>query len=89
MESRLQTDKEVCYLCNKPMGNGDLHHVFNGAYKSKSEEDGFIVYVHRVCHDFIHTHAMTRTTIKARAQKVYEKEHTREEFIQRYGKNYL
>ena len=89
MESRLQKSNEVCYLCGKPMRNGDKHHIFNGAKRDRSEEDGMFVYVHRVCHDYIHRHPITARTLKKRAQEVWEEQGSREQFIQRYGKSYL
>lgn len=90
-KSRLQTDEETCYLCNKYMGKGDKHHIFNGGgYRDKSEEDGMFVYVHRVCHSFIHNHPMTARTLKQRGQRAWMAEiGTLDEFIKRYGKNYL
>lgn len=83
-----QIEDDVCYVCLKH-GATDIHHVMNGAYKKKSEEDGFLVKVHRVCHRFIHDHPMTAQTYKKRAQQIYEETHTREEWIARYGKSYL
>lgn len=90
MESRMQSDLSVCYLCGKPLSKGDKHHVFNGAKRDRSEEDGMFIHVHRVCHNYIHNHPMTAQTIKARGQKVFEEQiGDRDEFIKRYGKSYL
>lgn len=90
MESKLQNDTSVCYLCGKYMGKGDKHHIFNGAKRDRAEEDGMYVYVHRVCHSFIHEHPMTMKTLKMRGQRKWEEIYgDRDAFIKRYGKSYL
>lgn len=89
MESRLN-DKEYCYLCGKYMTVTNKHHILNGSMRDKCEEDGLFCYVHPTCHRYIHDHSMTARTLKKRAQKVFEEQiGTREEFIKRYGKNYI
>lgn len=85
----MQTDRNYCYRCKTWVNNPDRHHVFNGAYRHKSEEDGYVVYVHRQCHELIHRNAEIRLKMKAEAQRDYEKTHSREEFIERYGRSYL
>ena len=91
MESRLQKNKQICYLCGKPMAGSEKHHCLNGlAYREKCEADRLFCFVHPVCHQFIHNHPMTARTLKQGSQRIYEAEiGTREEFIKRYGKNYL
>ena len=79
---------EACYLCGK-WGPTETHHVFNGPYRKKSEEDGFTVRLHSQCHRFVHDHPETAKTLKKRGQKIFELSHSREEFIERYGKSYL
>lgn len=84
--------QDMCYLCHKPIyNNRDLHHIFNGsAYRKKSDEDGFVVYLHHTCHMWLHEHPVSMRTFKQRGQRYFEANMgTREEFIKRYGKNYL
>ena len=90
-KSVLQTDKTVCYLCGQSSGKLDEHHVFEGtANRSKSDDDSMTIYVHRVCHRWLHEHPKSALTIKARAQRKWEELYgNREEFIKRYGRNYL
>lgn len=88
----MQENKEICFLCNNRIyHNANLHHVMNGqAYRSKSEEDGLVVYLHSTCHRWLHDHSISLQEMKKKAQKVYEKEiGTRRQFIKRYGKSYL
>ena len=90
MKSRMQLDENVCYRCKCYGEHMDVHHVFNGPYKEKSEEDGFIVYVHRQCHDLIHRNAVIRLKMKQEGQRRYEASiGDRQSFIERYGKSYL
>lgn len=74
----MQIDPSRCYLCGgraeyyDPL---DLHHVFEGALKNKSEKYGLLVRLHHhKCHIFgdeaIHRNAKNNRALKAEAQKV-------------------
>ena len=92
MASKLQEDENICSVCGKRItGARNLHHIMNGtAYRKKSDEDGLVVYLHPTCHQWLHNHPMSMRTFKQRAQRYYEENiGTREQFIKRYGKNYL
>ncbi len=82
---------EFCYLCGSPY-QLETHHVFNQAYKKKSEKYGFLLTLCNACHtgrrDSVHNNAELRKRLKAEAQAEYEKTHTRAEFIAEFGKNY-
>lgn len=91
MKSIIQGDKEICYLCGK-YGAKHEHHIFNGtANRKKSEEDGMKVYLHPVCHDWIHCHELSDLNLKAKAQKIWQDHYkkSKQEFIDRYGKSYI
>lgn len=91
MKSIIQGDKEICYLCGK-YGAKHEHHIFNGtANRKKSEEDGMKVYLHPVCHDWIHTHELSDLNLKAKAQRIWQDHYkkSKQEFIDRYGKSYI
>lgn len=89
-KSIIQDKESYCYVCCKS-GASDTHHVFNGAYRAKSEEDGMILYLHRCCHDWLHRHPVSNATMKARAQRIWMKYYgkTEDEFRKRYGKSYI
>ena len=92
IESILQKDDKVCYICGYPLyGAKDKHHVFNGPQRNKSEEDKAVIFVHRTCHSWLHNHPKSAATIKARGQKAWMKYYgkSEDEFIKRYGKSYL
>lgn len=89
MESIVQSNKDICFICKK-YGATDIHHVFNGANKKRSEEDGMLLFLHRCCHRWLHDHPTSNRTIKKRCQMVWMRHYgTEDDFIKRYGKSYL
>ena len=61
-------ERKECWLC-KQKAFTDVHHVFNGALKAKSEKYGALINVCRKCHNEIHKDAGLRTGIKTVFQK--------------------
>lgn len=91
MDSIVQEDKSICFLCGYPLyGTTDTHHIFNGAYRSKSDKDGLVCYLHRRCHENVHLHPKVARMLKKKGQRAWMKyyDKTLEEFMERYGKNY-
>lgn len=83
-----------CELC-KRYGPLELHHIFNGAYKKKSERYGATIHLCHACHNEppngVHHNAARMHELKAREQKRIMAEYgfTIEEFICEFGKNYI
>lgn len=90
-KSLIQKNNNICFYCQFPLyGSKDKHHVFNGPNRKKSEEDNLFVYLHHSCHMYIHDRPSEMRKLKKIGQEVFEKEiGTRDQFIQRYRKNYL
>lgn len=92
MKSIVQGRPEVCPYCyaNIPEGTGDWHHIYNGANRKKSTEDGMVVHLHHECHMHIHSSELADLFMKARYQKVWCEYYGKstDDFIKRYGKNY-
>ena len=90
MNSILQYDRSVCFLCMRHVGT-ECHHVFEGtANRKKSEEDGMKIYICRTCHNWLHRNPGAMTPIKQRAQQVWEEKYgSRDDFIRRYGWDYI
>lgn len=80
-------ERKECFLCGRWTGL-EHHHVFNGPYKKKSEEDGFMVWLCVEHHRQVHEDAELRLRLKKIGQFIYEQNHTRDEFRKRYGKSY-
>ncbi len=89
---------KTCFFCG---GNGshdplDKHHIFNGAYRNKSEKYGLFVYLcHHEHHIFgreaVHQNYEKMLELKKWGQRKAMREQgwTREEFIWEFGRNYL
>lgn len=95
MESVIQSEK-ACYLCGRN-GNSDRleeHHIFNKSERKFSEKYGLKVWLcgercHRNGKYAVHRCNETAVRLKREAQEKFEETHTREEFMQIFGKNYL
>ena len=89
---------ECCYLCKE---RGDYsakrilhkHLIFMGPLRKISEREGFFAWLCPDCH-ILGAHAVHRDYAVCRklqqaAQRRYEIDHTREEFIELIGRSYL
>ena len=83
-------DLSRCYVCGRPYPQ--IHHIMNGSNKAKSEEYGLILPLclnHHTGAEGVHTKPEKMLACKQMAQKKFEEEHTREEWIAEFGKSYL
>lgn len=98
-KSLLQKEK-YCYLCYEKYGeynyrNMHKHHCLHGtSNRVLAEEDGLWVYLCIGCHewdkDAVHNNKDTDLRLQQAAQIAYETNiGSRQEFMSRYGKNYL
>ena len=92
MKSIIQKNKE-CYICKTTLGL-HKHHIFFGANRKISETDGCWCYLcgrhHNLSKEGVHFNRDIDLMLKRIAQANWEKTNgSREEFIKRYGKNYL
>ncbi|MDE7326281.1 MAG: hypothetical protein K2N63_08410 [Lachnospiraceae bacterium] len=97
--SILHQDNGTCYLCLKLDHNlriyKDLetHHIFGGPNRKISEANGFKVALcirhHRTGPDAVHNKIGNLRMLQKDAQREYEKTHTREQFMELIGRNYL
>lgn len=99
-DSILQVKDGRCILCelldneyDKYWAYVEKHHVFNGPDRKHSEEDGLTVYLcighHRTETQAVHQNRSSDLILKRYAQKIYERDHTRDDFRNRYRKSYL
>ena len=94
MVKSLLQDKEVCYRCGTTQ-DLQLHHIFYGTANRKlSDIDGCVVYLcqrHHTGAQGVHFNKKIDLTLKARCElawlEYYDK--TIDDFIARYGRNYL
>lgn len=98
-KSLVARKKGICFLCAEL--NGDYsekyteeHHVFFGSgRRDTSEQNGFVCDLclshHRKGPEAVHRNRKTREYLCRIFQQEYEKTHTRKEFMELIGKNYL
>lgn len=89
--SIIQKDESRCYLTGSTL-HLDKHHCMNGAFRKKAEQDGLFVYLNHEVHMYLHNTGEGRqkmNELKVIAQKKYEENHTHEEWMERYKKNYV
>lgn len=98
--------KYKCFFCNRYFNDyfkGEAHHIFGGANRPLSDEDGLVIHLCYECHRGEKgIHGRDGLPIKVKAQRIGQQEWednrmklfdlTREEatkqFILRYGKSY-
>lgn len=69
------------------------HHIFNGAYKTKSDQYGFVVYLvgalHNQSNEGVHFDREFSLALKRNAQQQFEYDNSREDFIREFGQSYI
>lgn len=89
---KLQKNKE-CYVCRTTL-RLHKHHIFFGANRRLSEQDGCVVWLcgkhHNLSNSGVHFNRDLDLKLKRLAQEEWEKVNgDRNDFIRRYGKNYI
>ena len=79
------TKSGICDACHKFCNHLDSHEVYGGSNRKRSIENGFVKEICRECH----SNEDKINELRIDTQIEYEKEHTREEFIQIIGKSYV
>ena len=84
----------MCYVmhigtCTKKAT--DCHHLMNGSsvYRKRCDKYGLVIPVCRQCHERLHNDKAMLIRYKKLAQKAFEKQNTREEWLNLFHKNYL
>lgn len=83
----LLSKKKWCYFCGDT--NVEIHHIYNGALRQKSDELGCWVYLCREHHNMIHAYPDKARMLKKLCQIEFEEEHGHETFIKNFKKSYL
>jgi len=94
-------DRRRCWLCMQlrhdysehAEGTLHKHHVFMGPLRRLSEAEGFYVWLcpehHTAGRDAVHMNHAVCLKLQRQMQQVYEKSHTRQEFIRLTGRSYI
>lgn len=92
MAGSIISDSKRCYRCGS-IFNLHKHHIYGGPNRKISEQEGFYVYLCPMHHNWsdegVHFNREFDLELKKECQQIYEKEHSREEFMALIGRNYL
>lgn len=92
MARSIISDCQRCYKCGT-IFNLHKHHIYGGANRKVSEAQGFYVYLcaghHNMSDEGVHFDKDFDLELKQECQRKYEEEHTRDEFMELIGRNYL
>lgn len=77
-----------CYLCGR-FGYTETHHMMHGIRRAAADKYGLTVELCRTCHSNVHDKGLLDEYLEREAQKAFEKNHSREEWMREFGKNYL
>lgn len=98
-ESIIQKKNGRCLLCQIMDGDTGIkrglqkHHIYDGPNRQVSEENGFYCYLCRRHHtdgrDAVHQNASNMRRLQKACQKIYERRHSRKEFMDLIGRSYL
>ena len=93
MKSIIQKHKRHCFICQKQT-ELEEHHIFFGINRKFSEKYGLKVslcYEHHRGTNGVHgkNGKQLNEKLKKVAQRKFEEKHTKEEFMQIFGMNYL
>lgn len=75
----------ICEFCGKYSKRLDPHEIFGGSNRKRSIKNKFVKLICRECH----SNEKIINQLRIDTQKEYEKTHTRQEFIDLIGKNYI
>lgn len=82
---------EYCYICGKK--KECIHEVYEGRNRQNSIKNGFCIGLcnehHNMSNYSVHFNKDLQLKVKRDMQKKYEETHTREEFMNIIGRNYL
>lgn len=85
--SILTEDLEHCFLCGQK--KNDIHEVYGGSNRQQSMKYGFCVPLCRFHHQVVTMMPLHNRQLQIWCQSEFEKTHTRKEFMDIIGKNYL
>lgn len=80
--------RHVCKICGRS-GHTEIHHIFNGPFREKSDINDFVMEVCPECHRKLHDNADLLREYKKRTQRFFELSHTHDEWMSLMGRSWL
>ena len=81
-------DNFECYLCGRT-GTLHRHHCLHGIRRKAADKYDLTVYLCPECHQKLHDKGIGDLTLEKLAQAHFEADHSHEEYMEIFGKNYL
>ncbi|NCD04924.1 MAG: hypothetical protein EOL97_02285 [Spirochaetia bacterium] len=88
MADKRRTKKHVCKICGKS-GVTEIHHVFYGQFRKKSENLDLVIEVCPTCHREIHRDPKKYKWLKKKYQRQWEKNNSHENWMQIFNRSWL
>lgn len=82
---------EPCPICGR-YAELERHHMLHGSQRARAEEDNLVIGICGTCHRNLHDHGTFDRVLQMEAEHQWLKQdpnRTVDDFIRRYGKNYL
>lgn len=70
------------------MGPTQIHHIYGGSYRNRSDKADFVIELCAECHGLMHN-SSAGTAFKKAFQRKYESLHSHEEFVKLMGRSWL
>lgn len=80
--------RKRCVICGR-VENLEVHHLLCGAQRRKADAYGLVVMLCHDCHMQVHGSAEMMRRSRMAGQRLFERKHSREEFIRIFGRSYL
>ena len=81
-------DPTRCFICGRS-GALHTHHCLHGCRRHKAEQHGLTVELCPECHRRLHDYGEHDRDLEQVAQRIFEKKHGHEKWMQEFGRNYL
>lgn len=85
--SILTNDMEHCYICQSPFV--EIHEIYGGKNRKVSMQNGLCVPLCHKHHEYVTLNADGSNYLKQKCQMVFEKTHSRDEFLELICRSYL
>ncbi|WP_138158755.1 hypothetical protein [Peptoniphilus catoniae] len=82
-------EKKECKMCGRYDYLEEHHLIFGRGLRGLSDKYKLVINICRPCHNKIHKDKDLMNWSRQKGQKMFEKNHTRKEFIKIFGKDYL
>lgn len=79
--------KGFCTKCGKH-GPTEMHHIFGGSFRGKSEAQDFVIELCADCHRCMHDTTLG-DRLKQQTQKKFEEVHSHEEWMLMMGRSWI